>query len=111
MTPLILAALFTCTQPAVTDGDTIRCDAGQGQRVRIWGIDTKDPPIPEQTEAMRAIINGMSLTCETRGKSYNRTVALCRLPNGTDIGGEMIRQGRAVEWVKFSKGYYRGIGR
>ncbi len=108
MTPLILAAVFACASPSITDGDAIRCDAGQGQRVRIWGIDTDDPPRPEQTEAMRAIINDQSLTCEVKQKSdrYRRVVALCRLPNGTDIAGEMVKGGFAKDWPKFSGGFY-----
>lgn len=107
MTPIILAALFTCTQPGVIDGDTWRC--ADGARVRAWGIDAPErytPAGPASTAALARLITGKTLTREPRGKSYNRTVALCRLPNGTDIGGEMIRQGRAVEWCSYSRNFY-----
>ncbi len=56
---------------------------------------------------MSRLVAGQTLACEIRGpKSFDREVALCRLPNGTDIAAEMIRQGQAVEWIKFSRGFY-----
>lgn len=111
---LILATTltFTCQAPAVVDGDTLKdCD---GRRVRIFGIqapEARDPAGPASTAAMRALVTGQTLTCDDRGLDYfKRTVALCRLPDGRDIGAEMIRQHQATDYPKYSKGYYRGIG-
>lgn len=114
MTPLILASvLFVCQAPATTDGDTIRCDQGRGQRVRLFGIQSPeraDPGGPAATAAMRALVTGQTLTCTIRGPdSFNRKVALCRLPDGRDIAAEMVRQGQAVDWPKFSHGLYGSV--
>lgn len=107
MTPLILAAVFACQYPLVHDGDTFRC-AGN-VKVRLWGIDAPElqtPAGPPARNAAARIINGQTLTCEPKGKSWDRTVALCRLPNGTDIAAEMVKGGFAKDWPKFSGGFY-----
>jgi len=112
MTPLILAALFVCTSPVVHDADTWRC--ADGTRVRAWGLDGPElntPAGPPARNAAARLINGQNLTCDRRGNSYDRIVALCTLPDGRDVAAELIRQGVAKEWLRFSGGYYQGIGR
>lgn len=107
---ILTGALFLCQLPATTDGDTIRCDQGRGQRVRVFGIqapERTDPGGPASTQAMRQLVTGHTLTCTIRGPdSYSRKVALCRLEDGTDIAAEMVRLGQAVDWPKFSGGRY-----
>lgn len=39
--------------------------------------------------------------------SYDRIVAKCYLPDGTDLAAELVRQGLALDWPKFSGGEYR----
>ena len=41
--------------------------------------------------------------------SYDRIVATCFLPDGTDLGGEMIRLGMALDLPKFSGGKYQHL--
>lgn len=116
MTPIDLiltatATVFFCQEPRTVDGDTLACLAGP--RVRIFGIqapEARDPGGPAATTAMRALVTGQTLACEDRGQDYfKRTVALCRLPDGTDVGAEMIRLHQATDYPRYSKGYYRNV--
>lgn len=105
MTPILAAALI-CTSPGPIDGDTWTC--AEGYRVRAWGINAPEkhePAGPAATRALSRIITGKTLTCEPKGKSYNRTVARCFIGK-LDVAGEMVRQGHAVDWPKFSGGEY-----
>lgn len=103
---ILTGALFLCQQPSVHDGDTFRC--ADRTRVRVWGLDAPElatPAGPASMRAMATMLAGQTLTCQRKGKSHNRVVARCTLPDGRDIAAEMIRQGQGREWVKFSKGY------
>lgn len=107
--PILAAAVtFVCINPGIIDGDTVACQ--WGPHVRIWGIqapERSDPGGPASTRALAQIINGNSLVCEKRGKSYNRVVAQCFI-GATDVdpAAEMVRQGQAVDWQKYSHGAY-----
>lgn len=109
MLSALAAAVFLCANPGVIDGDTIRCEGGT--RVRVWGIQA--PERHEQggsaaTRAMSDIIRRTDLRCEVKGKSYERIVALCRrTTDGRDIAAEMVRQGHAEDWPRYSNGAYR----
>lgn len=105
--PALIAAAFLCLMPVQIDGDTMICQ--DKTRVRLWGVDSPErytPEGPAATRALSNLITGQTLTCEPKGRSYNRTVALCRLPDGRDIAAEMVRQGQAKDWPEFSKGFY-----
>lgn len=97
---------LTCTAPGITDGDTLRCN---GVRVRLWGIDAPErdtPAGPPATRALAQIIDGGTIVCEEKDTDrYGRTVALCRI-EGRDIAAEMVRQGHAKDFPRYSGGYY-----
>jgi micrococcal nuclease len=107
MTTLTLA--LTLIGAIAIDGDTLKLN---GESYRIWGIDAPeraDPAGPAATRAMRSLIAGQTLDCTVRDVDrYGRTVVLCVLRDGTDIACEMVAQGHAVDWPKYSGGYYRG---
>src|SRR4051812_2235003 len=110
MTPidLILAgavSVFSCVSPGVHDGDGWRC--ADGTKVRAFGIDAPELGTTygaAATRAMADIIAGQTLLCERRGKSWDRTVALCRTPDGQDVSAAMMRTGLALDCPAFSKG-------
>jgi endonuclease YncB( thermonuclease family) len=102
----------------VIDGDTIDI---AGARIRLKGIDA---PELEQTctdrrgeewacgkaatRELRAHVQRQELTCDTRGlDQYRRVLAICSLPDGTDINAWMVRQGWAVA-SGFAPSYYAG---
>lgn len=108
MIATLAAAAFLCASPGVIDGDTLRCHGGT--RVRIWGIQAPErhhPQGPAATRAMDRIIGRSDLRCEPKGKSYDRIVARCRrTADGRDVAAEMVRQGHAVDWPRYSGGEY-----
>jgi endonuclease YncB( thermonuclease family) len=104
---LYFAAALTCTSPGVIDGDTLRC--GDGTRVRLWGVNSPErhePAGPAATRALAEIIRAQPLYCTPKGQSYERVVARCFTAKGSDVAREMVKRGHAVDWPKFSKGFY-----
>lgn len=115
MIATILAAsasgLILCADPSPVDGDTFRCDGNL--KIRLWGIDAPERDASGGLQATRALADltiGQTLVCKSKGRSYDRTVAQCWIGK-TDVGGEMVRQGHAVDLPKFSRGYYARFAR
>jgi len=102
-----LAWTVTGTVTAVHDGDTFRI--GQ-QSIRLWGINAAEldtPMGPVARDALKDMIIGKQVTCEIRGRSYRRLVALCHVGgDGDDIARLMVHAGKARDWRYFSHGYY-----
>lgn len=104
---------ITAKAAYVIDGDTFYLE-GHRTRIRLWGINA-----PEMAQEggnasksyLTTLIQNKRLRCHLRGKDrHNRFVALCALPDGTDIAAAMIEAGHAKEHRRYSKGYYRHIG-
>jgi endonuclease YncB( thermonuclease family) len=91
----------------VIDGDSLSI---AGWRIRLQGIDA---PEWEQTctdasgaawacgrsaaRELGLLIKGASLTCEpSEFDRYDRVLAVCALPDGTDVNAWLVRQGWAV---------------
>jgi micrococcal nuclease len=94
----------------VTDGDTITI---QKTQVRLYGIDAPelDHPYGKQAKwAMVRLCKGHSIRAEiTDEDKYGRTVAKCFLPDGRDLSEELVKQGLAIDWPKFSGGKYSNL--
>lgn len=115
MLALALSAVLTCFNPHVADGDTITC---AGQRVRLYGIDAPEirhgrtPAQPWSYEAkdrLQELTRGR-VVCRPAGNRedrYSREVAKCsgQVP---DLGAEMVREGLARDWPRYSHGEYAG---
>ena len=97
----------------VVDGDTFYLE-GQRASVRLWAINA--PEMDEDGGQAAALylahmIDTEMLTCDFRAVDrYGRHIARCFLPDGRDVGAEMIRAGHAKELKRYSKGYYRQFG-
>jgi endonuclease YncB( thermonuclease family) len=93
----------------VIDGDTIDI---AGSRIRLQGIDA---PETDQTctdadkktwrcgraatRELVGLIAGRPLRCETSGfDRYRRVLAVCALPDGSDVNAWMVRQGWALAY-------------
>jgi micrococcal nuclease len=94
----------------VIDGDTIVIN---GTHIRLTGIDAPemDQPWGKKAKfAMIALCKGKIVTAEIQeGLSYDRIVAKCSLPDGTDLSAALVEQGLALDWAKFSGGAYRHL--
>ena len=98
----------------VVDGDTIVL-TNTNTRVRLNGVDAPevvhpgydhdDDFEPEARAEMRSIVGDAIVRCELNGeRSHERLVGVCYLPDGTDIGAEIIRRGLALDCARWSSG-------
>jgi endonuclease YncB( thermonuclease family) len=91
----------------VVDGDSIEIS---GSRIRLEGIDA---PELDQTctdprgqawscgrtavQELRSHVRGQELRCEPLARDrYERTLAVCTLPDGSDVNAWIVRQGWAL---------------
>ncbi|RLQ88937.1 thermonuclease family protein [Notoacmeibacter ruber] len=102
---------------AVIDGDGLVVD---GVEIRLCGIDAPEFQRPggrEATDYLRRLVAGREVICirvgegsvcdgRSRPRSYDRVVAQCFIGQ-TDLAGQMVRAGHAVDWPRFSGGAYR----
>ncbi|MGN6278898.1 MAG: thermonuclease family protein [Sphingomonas sp.] len=113
---LLAVAAFTCADPRVIDGDTLRCGE---RRVRLARIDAPELAghcargrhcAPGNGKASKAalehLVANRSVTCQPvpaspKGGSvfdrWGRMVARCRV-DGRDVGEAMIAGGWAIRW-------------
>lgn len=101
----------------VIDGDTLDV---AGERVRLEGIDA-----PEMAQScgrnffgtwkcgvvaanrLAELVRGHTVTCESRGyDKYGRMLGICFV-DGHDINAEMVREGLAWAFVRYSQTYVR----
>ncbi len=75
----------------IRDGDTIEVE---GVSIRLAGVTCDERGTPggvSATRAMTQLVDGQTLSCKLTGeKTYDREVGRCSLPDGRDIGGELI---------------------
>lgn len=94
----------------VVDGDTIKIKKCQ---IRLFGIDAPELNHPYGKKAKSALISlcmGQDVKAVvTEMDAYGRTVAKCFLADGRDLSAEMVKLGLAIDWPKFSGGFYRDM--
>lgn len=94
----------------VTDGDTITI---KRQQIRLYGIDAPELNHPYGQKAkwaLHKLCKGQSIRVEiTAEDAHGRVVARCYLPDGRDLSAEMVKQGLAIDWPKFSGGKYQNL--
>ncbi len=91
----------------VIDGDSIVI---KGTQIRLFGVDAPEINHPYGKKAKWALVKlckGMEIRAEMIAvDAHERTVAKCFLPDGRDLSAEMVKQGLAIDWPKFSGGLY-----
>ncbi|MFV0408383.1 MAG: thermonuclease family protein [Paracoccus sp. (in: a-proteobacteria)] len=94
----------------IIDGDTLVIRKTQ---IRLFGIDAPelDHPYGQKAKwALATICKGQMIRAEISAQDvHGRAVARCYLPDGRDLSAEMVRQGMAIDWPKFSGGIYRAL--
>ena len=94
----------------VIDGDTIVIN---NTRIRVAGIDAPELDHPWGRKAKWAVVTlcrGQRVTAHVDGAlSHDRLVATCVLEDGRDLAAELVKQGLAIDWPKYSGGKYRHL--
>ncbi|WP_299146849.1 thermonuclease family protein [uncultured Tateyamaria sp.] len=94
----------------VIDGDTIAINR---IKIRLAGIDAPelDQPWGQKSKwEMVKLCKGQVITVKLTGEtSYDRLVGTCFLPDGRDLGAEIISAGLALDGGHFSKGKYKHL--
>lgn len=108
--PPIPSNLTLTGKAYVIDGDTIKV---RNTKIRLAGIDAPEIDMPwgqKSKWAMVGICKGQTITVKLDGeRSHDRLVGTCFLPDGRDIGAEIIKQGLALDLAHFSGGKYRHL--
>jgi len=106
--PPIPPSLLISGKAHIIDGDTIKIGK---TKIRLAGIDAPEIDMPwgqKSKWAMVKICKGQVITARLDGeRSFDRLVATCFLPDGRDIGAEIIKEGLALDLPHFSGGKYR----
>ncbi|MEP3053296.1 thermonuclease family protein [Ascidiaceihabitans sp.] len=94
----------------VIDGDTIAINR---IKIRFAGIDAPelDQPWGQKSKwAMVKLCKGKVITVKLTGEtSYDRLVGTCYLPDGRDLGAEIVKAGLALDGGLYSKGKYKDL--
>lgn len=94
----------------VVDGDTIVIG---DVSIRLAGIDAPELDHPWGRQSKWALVKmckGQKITARLKPElSYDRVVAECYLPDGRDLAAELVSQGLALDWPRFSGGKYRHL--
>jgi endonuclease YncB( thermonuclease family) len=117
----VQAQVYSGPVVTIQDGDTFTMrDTAGDFRVRLCGVDSPErghQGYQQAKDALTALIGGKTVRCVQVGsgtpcdnrsppKSRDRIVAQCFLES-KDISDKMVCSGNAVDWEKFSGGYYR----
>jgi len=102
--------------PKVIDGDTLQIDA---TKIRLFGIDAPEGKQSCERDGvawlcgqeagayLRKLVAGLPITCVQRNRDrYGRSVAVCKLPDGRDIGAEMVGAGMALAYRRYGGTIY-----
>lgn len=106
--PSIPPSLIIKGKAHIIDGDTIKIGK---TKIRLAGVDAPEINMPwgqKSKWAMVEICKGQIITARLDGeRSFDRLVATCFLPDGRDIGAEIVKIGLALDLPHFSGGKYR----
>ncbi|TLY21593.1 MAG: hypothetical protein E6K68_05605 [Nitrospirae bacterium] len=102
-----LADEFSGRVVTITDGNTIKVlHKGVAERIRLYGVDCPEEGQPFGTPAKRftaAMVYGKDVTVRTHGLGQDGlTVGDVILPDGTNLGRELVKAGWAWWYRKYA---------
>ena len=77
--------------------------------MRIWGLDAPEMDTRAGSRAksyLRTLIAGNEIRCEDNGQRVRGQVMAQCFIGDVDIGRVMVLSGNAVDWRRYSQGYY-----
>lgn len=109
------AAVIKAPEAQVIDGDTVEVGP---VRIRLHGIDAPEagqrcatarggtwPCGVEATRRLGELVEGAPVTCEALDRDhYGRVIARCHV-RGVDVGGQLVEEGLAWAFRRFSEDY------
>lgn len=109
---------FVCTVVSLHDADgPIRCR--NGVKIRVAGVNAREAdgtcrsnaPCPvmrhEQAKPIaERLVLRKTLTCRKVDQSWKRAVAVCRLPDGSDLRCSLNATGATVDWPEYVARYH-----
>jgi len=106
-TAALWAQDFAGTVVALTDGDTLDVlHHGTVQRVRLWGIDAPEAKQPfgaRAREFAADLVFAKEVRVRVRGiDRYKRTLGEILMPDGRNLGHDLLRAGLAWWYVQFA---------
>nr|DAX43407.1 MAG TPA: nuclease-like protein [Caudoviricetes sp.] len=109
LTPLISLTAEQSKVIKISDGDTITVLSGKEQtKVRLYGIDApekKQDYGQKSRQFLASLIAGQVVEIEPKGKDgYKRSLGIIQY-KGQDINAQMVLNGYAWAYVKYSKIY------
>lgn len=109
LTPLISLTAEQSKVIKISDGDTITVLSGKEQtKVRLYGIDApekKQDYGQRSKQFLASLIAGQVVEVEPKGKDkYKRTLGIIHF-KGQDINAQMVLNGYAWAYVKYSRIY------
>lgn len=112
---ILLASGSAYADTRIHDGDTLTLE---DQRIRLWGIDAPELAQlcqhgsiavecgKQSRDALKAYLQNKEVQCEVIDTDrYRRSVARCTA-DGEDINAYMVTQGWALDYGRYSRGYY-----
>lgn len=91
----------------VVDGDSIYVG---DKKLRLWGVDApeeNDFGYEEAKSTLRNVVLNKTVTCTCRDiDRHGRSIVMCQLENGHDVGEILVRSGWALDYRKHTHGYY-----
>ena len=103
----IIAAGMICGSPVAVDGDTLKF--GQGNYVRLWGVDAEEMSErngPNARRILRDIVDGRHVKCKVVTiDNYNRSVGRCTV-GSIDVNREVVARGGALDCRRYSGGAF-----
>lgn len=112
---LVFPTIAVASDLRVIDGDTVVLN---GSKIRLYGIDAPEKQQTCQTidgyewscgtaaiKKLKDLVYDQQVHCDQKDiDRYGRIVAVC-FADGKDINREMVREGRAVAYRKYSRDY------
>lgn len=104
---LKIGETLTGSVTRIVDGDSLYVE---NKKLRLWGVDAPDKDefgYNEARKKLQEIVQDQTVTCTCKDTDrHGRSMVLCTLQNGDDVGKILIESGWALDYRRHTSGYY-----